>query len=155
MTISSAVFMNYLTLACAILCNMKLPAILILLVLLLLGCYTVKYSPSDVKESFYLQDDPLYLSLYNDTNQCIKKVGFTTYPNDLHIILLGTFPLCDGIAKVACVKFSNHTLTTHIAYKYNSTLLRHEFVHALTFLGNSYHDKEPFLSCGNESKIKK
>jgi len=115
---------------------------------------SVKYSSSDVKESFYVQDDPLYLSLYNDTNQCIKKVGFTTYPNDLHIILLDTFPLCDGVAKVACVKFSNHTLAIHIAYKYNSTLLRHEFVHDLTFLGNSYHDKEPFLSCGNESKKK-
>jgi hypothetical protein len=108
-----------------------------------------------VKESFNLQDDPIYLSLYNATNQCIKKAGFITYPSNLHIILLDTFPLCDGDAKVACVKFSNHTLTIHIAHKYNSTLLRHEFVHALTFLGNSYHDKEPFLSCGNEAKMKK
>jgi hypothetical protein len=107
-----------------------------------------------VKESFNLQDDSIYLSLYNDTNQCIKNVGFITYPGNLHIIVLDTFPLCEGVAKVACVKFSNHTLTINIAHKYNSTLLRHEFVHALTFLGNSYHHKEPFLSCGNESKMK-
>ena len=139
---------------------MKLHTICIVLLPLLFACgsesspmkdFTVTYSLSDVKESFYVQDDPLYLSLYNDTNQCIKNAGFITYPNDLHIIELDTFPICDGVARVACVKFSNNTLVIHTDYKYNSVLLRHEFVHALTLLDDSYHDNEPFLSCGDES----
>ena len=122
---------------------------------LLAGCghqqtkQSVIYDPNDVRKIFSVKDDPAYLSLYNSTAQCIVDHGFPVYTNHLNVVELSSFPLCDGESRAACVDASSMTMYINCSSKYNNSVLKHEFIHALTLADNSYHDKEPFLSCSD------